>query len=780
MKNVNKFLYTFFCFVFIFVNISCSMHLSANYWKGSEEESRYVEKKYKSRTSFHIEEASNLDSPLDPFLKNGKDKFKIGIIISGDYWEFFDNFKALIEGFSNIGWANRITLPSSFSHCDELLLWLNNKNYSDYIEFSPEYFIDLNWGDNLDELTEKYLEKKPNVDIIYAYGGKAAQSFYELESYPIPVITDAITDCVQAGVSVSLNDSGKEFLTNKIDPEIYRQQIRLFHDFVKFEKLGIIYEDTPDGYLYGAVNDVELIAKERGFEIVRNTNIKEYVDSDTEELYINALKDIVNKCDAVYISGTTAVTEFDSTPKIVEILNNAKKPSFSLEGTIRVKDGILFSLSSSGMTRSGIYQATKASHILSGISPRSLNQKFENTFSVAINLETAKNIGYNPSLDLLVNSDEFYIQDKDGEYKKYSDNLIHSNSKETLLPKKRNDNRKFKIAVIESGEYWEFTEHLKGIINGLITNRWIKSSIDVSSAKTISQIFDILSKNDYSDYIEFDPNYFINVEWGNRRSRTDIFFRNTKPDVDLIIGFGGVVGKLFSSQTTYPIPVLLEGITDPVGSGVVYSVSDSGKNFITCRVDQTQYQRQIEMFKKFTDFNKLGIVYGDDEYGRLYGAVDDVELMSLKLGFEIVKNTNVKETVSSNTVDLYLKALKDVCSKADAVYIGAGAAVTEYDIIPQIVKIIEDAKIPSFALEGDIRVKEGILLGVSSFESEKIGLYNAEKIASILYGQVPRLLDQDFKGSPSIALNYDMAKKIGLDLPLSELATIDQIYGEDF
>ncbi|HBG65539.1 MAG TPA: hypothetical protein DDW78_03605, partial [Treponema sp.] len=142
------------------------------------------------------------------------------------------------------------------------------------------------------------------------------------------------------------------------------------------------------------------------------------------------------------------------------------------------------------------------------------------------------------------------------------------------------------------------------------------------------------------------------------------------------------------------------------------------------------------------------------------------------------RNTNVKETVAPDTVALYLAALRDVCSRSDAVYIGASTALTEYDIMPQVRKILEDAKIPSFALEGDIRVREGVLFGVSSLETEKIGLYNADKIASMLYGEVPRLLSQKFVGVPSIAMNLDMANKIGYEISLASLATMDQIYGE--
>ncbi|MCR5763456.1 MAG: hypothetical protein K6G00_08765 [Treponema sp.] len=789
MKNsYRRHLLLFTCIlIFSILFCGCSAGLSSsNYWKGVEKESEWVEKKYKPFKLSAIENSSEnsqdlSQQPVPAFLKNEGQKFRIGIVISGDYWEFFENLKGLIEGFSSIGWANRISVPSSFSHCDELISWLNGKKYSDYIEFVPEYFVNVNWGDNTDELIEKYFTYRPSVDVVITYGGKASKTFYDMKSYPIPVFSDAITDCSEAGVTLSDEDSGKDFFSNKIDPEIFKQQIRLFHDMVGFKNLGIIYGNNADGILYGAVNDVEAVARERYFDIVRDTNVKEFMDDDTPDLYLAALRRIVDKVDAVYIGASTAVTEYNIMPQIVEILNKSKKPSFSLEGTIRVKDGILFSLSSSGLTRSGIWMATKISHAFSGESPRSLSQHFENMYSVAVNLDTAKKIGFKMPLDLLVNSDEFYI-DVNGSIVQYGSDMQSAGSRQSLSPKKRNDSKKYKIAVVESGDgnYWEFTEHLKGIINGLRTNRWIKQNLDLSNAHTVNDIYQVLANEDYSDYLEFVPEYFVKLGWGSHSDRINMLFADEKPDIDLIIGLGGVAGKILSKQEKYKIPVLLDAITDPVGSGIVYSVSDSGKSFLTCRVDQTQYQRQIQLFKEFTGFKKLGIVYGDDEYGRLYGAVGDVELMSLKLNFDIVRNTDVKESVAKDTVDLYLKALKDVCSQCDAVYIGASTAVTEYDIMPQIVNIIQEAGIPSFALEGDIRVKKGILMGVSSLESEKIGLYNADKIASIFYGTTPRLLKQEFVGVPSIALNIDMADKIGMDIPLSTLATVDQIYGGPF
>ncbi len=800
MKNQIQFfmakaLFLSFLFTGTLALTACSPSLSSDgFWKGEKAENKWVKEHFLSPKGSEKEQAgknSAYEDPAQPDIKDGK-KYKIGVVISGNYWEFFDNLKGLVEGFAHIGWANPVVLPSSVQNCRQLISWLKLQDYSGYIEFSEDAFVNLAWGENKKELNKGYFQSKPDVDIILAYGGMAAKAFYKEETYPIPVLSDAITDSFSAGITQSLEDSGKDFYSNKIDPEIFKQQIRLFHDAVGFKSLGIVYGDDEYGKIYGAVRDVEEVARKEGFSIIRNTNVKESMEDDTVELYLKALEDVASRSDAVYVGASTAVTEYNIIPRIVEILDKYKKPSFALEGSIRVKEGILYSLSASGMTRSGIYMATKISHILNGISPRKLNQHFENSPSIAINLETARIIGYKPPIDLLISSDEVYkdrtgasssLFSASGSYKTSGDFANYASPSGTsafqYAPHKKKDGSPWQIGLIQSGSYWEFFEHFKGIIMGLQACGWIDSGVTIPRhVQSIPELLDALGEN-YSEFIRFDRQYCVNLNWGESLNKAASFLQKEKPPLDLIIALGGVAGKLFVPYKTYPIPVVLEAVTDPVGSGIIYSPSDSGKDFLTCRVDRSQYQRQIRLFHDITGFKRLGIIYGDDEYGRLYGAVNDVELMAQKLGFTLIRNTAVRETMAPDTPELYLEALRELCPQVDAVYIGASTAITEYGITREAAEILIEAQKPSFALEGEVRVKDGILMGVSSLGIEKTGLYNAGKIGAILSGKAPRLLNQVFTGIPSITLNVDTAEKIGMDVPLSVLSTIDKLYRKE-
>lgn len=789
MKNNALFivLYGLICMLLLSCNID--QLSSDDYWRGDERERSWVIKNVgRAEIASARQENKSSDQNIpSPHVKPDGSKYRIGVVISGEYWEFFDNLKGLLEGFANIGWAKQLSIPSSLQRTRPLIEWLSSQDLSDYIEFVPQHFYNLEWGDNASAVEAALINRNPDVDLFLAYGGMAANFFYDQETYPVPVIADAITDVFAAGLTLSETDSGKDFLTNKIDVGLFRKQIQLFHDITGFEKLGIVYGDDEYGIVYGAVGDVEAVAAERGFEIIRNTNVKEEMDSDTVALYLAALEDVASRSDAVYIGASTAVTEYDIMPQIVQILDEKKIPSFALEGSIRVKNGILFSLASSGMIRSGIYTAGKAVQIFSGASPRSLNQIFESVPSAAINLATADEIDFDIPVDIIINSDEVYVtrngsppvnrsmgDELGGGFTNYAG--AGTQLDQSYAPMFKPDGSPYRIAVFQSGNYWEFDEHFRGLVSGFISNGWASRNITVPEDLDIETTIKVLGN--FSDYIVFPPEYVIDLEWGRNSSAADMFFSDEKPDVDLIIALGGVAGMLFDSYKEYPIPVLMEGITDPIATGVIYSPEDSGKDYVTCRIDPGQYQRQLQLFHDIVGFESLGLVYGDNNDGRLYSAVNDVELVSRRRGFSLVRNTNVKEVVALDTPDLYLRALKDICTKADAVYLGASTALTEYDIMDEVVKILDDAKIPSFALEGEIRVRQGVMLGISSLETEKIGLYNANKIAAIFYGASPRVLGQVLEGMPSIVFNLDTAHKLNFEVPLSILSSVDKIVYE--
>lgn len=346
------------------------------------------------------------------FDNKGK-KFRIAVVISGTYFEFSEAFRSMLNGFATIGWAREVDLHD-IKTTRELVEYTNSVKFSNYISFPDELFFNLKWGDNVSPMKSTLIDKvnAGETNLVIALGGIASGIFADLKTYPVPVLVDAVTDPIAAGIVPKVEDSGKDFLTCRMAPEQFRRQVRLFYDVVKFKKLGIIYGDNESGLVYGAVADVEAVAKEKGFKIVRNTNVIEDPPPDKIDvcirMYLDALEELCPRVDALYLGASAGMTEGDVSA-IVAIINKHKKPAFALEGSIRVKAGILFGISMSGQVRAGIYNAKKMISIFHGESPRNLPQLFENIPSIAINLKTASIIEYDVPIDIIASSDEVYI-----------------------------------------------------------------------------------------------------------------------------------------------------------------------------------------------------------------------------------------------------------------------------------------------------------------------------------------------------------------------------------
>jgi ABC-type uncharacterized transport system substrate-binding protein len=251
------------------------------------------------------------------------------------------------------------------------------------------------------------LNKRKDIDLMIAMGTWAGQDLAN-DKHSTPTEVISASDPIASGIIKSVEDSGFDHIHAQIDPYRYERQLRVFHDIVGFKKMGICYEDTEAGRSYAAVDTVEKISKERGFQIVRAFTKSDVADTKlAEESVKKAFKDLVKKCDAIYVTVQGGVS-YRSIPKLVEITNSHQIPTFSQSGSEEVKYGFLASLSQAGFKYIGEFHAQIIAKILNGAQPRKLRQLFEEPPKIAINLKTAEIIGFDPPVDILLAADEIF------------------------------------------------------------------------------------------------------------------------------------------------------------------------------------------------------------------------------------------------------------------------------------------------------------------------------------------------------------------------------------
>lgn len=349
----------------------------------------------------------------DPVL-HGKKKWVIALYEGGPYTDYTDSMGSLIRGLMSLGWIQTDTLPDLKGDVAKpYWSWLCTRARSDYLDFRAENAFDAHWDDDRRVRVRNQVIHRlqsGSIDLIVAMGTWAGKDLANTK-HRVPTVVVSTSDPIAAGIIKSAGDSGLDHVTARVDLARYQRQARMFHRLVKFNTLGVAYENTPVGRLYSAIPDLTAVASERGFELV----LCPYDDSEKNRVARGAdlmacMEKLVHQSDAVYLTSLLALDE--TIGPLVSLLRDTKTPSFALIGSKYVKKGVLMSVSNDeGYRAQGLYDATKIARILNGAKPRDLKQEFSDPLNIAINMKTARMIGYEVPGGILRIAHEIYDED---------------------------------------------------------------------------------------------------------------------------------------------------------------------------------------------------------------------------------------------------------------------------------------------------------------------------------------------------------------------------------
>ena len=335
-------------------------------------------------------------SGVDPITNHGR-PWRIAYYEGGAYIDYGDCMRAIIHGLMELGWIENAPLPKLTSDTSKPYWdWLVNESQSRFLRFQSEDAYSALWSNEKRLATKKVVLNKlqsGQIDLIVAMGTWAGQDLANNQHH-VPTTVVSTSNPLQAGIIKSVGDSGYDHVTARVDPDRYLRQIRMFHRLAVFDRLGVIYEDTPDGRLFSALPDLETVAAQRGFELVRcridDSNVnREVAGQDC----LACIRKLASDADAVYLTALLSIDE--KIDAIVEILREQKVPSFSMIGSKYVEKGVLMSISTDeGYRAQGLYDAKKIARILNGARARDLKQTFADPLDIAINMKTVRDIGF--------------------------------------------------------------------------------------------------------------------------------------------------------------------------------------------------------------------------------------------------------------------------------------------------------------------------------------------------------------------------------------------------
>jgi putative tryptophan/tyrosine transport system substrate-binding protein len=234
-----------------------------------------------------------------------------------------------------------------------------------------------------------------------------------------------------------------------------------------------------------------------------------------------------------------------------------------------------------------------------------------------------------------------------------------------------------------------------------------------------------------------------------------------------IIVTGSTPPTLMFLEATHTIPIVFGGVVDPVGSGIVESLSQPGGNV----TGFTNYEYSIgpkwlELLKEIApSVRSVGILRDPTNLAEI-GMFAAIQTVGPQLGVEF-------RPVDTRTIAEIEHSIATVGRSGYGGLIitgGSGAAVTHRD---RIIALAATLKLPAVYSDHGY-IPEG---GLMSYGPDRADQYRrvASYVDRILRGAKPADLPVQAPTKYELAINLKTAKALGLDVPHSLLAHADEV-----
>jgi len=338
----------------------------------------------------------------------GQKPWRIAYFEGGPLREYNVALNGLLSAFHERGWLPEA--PDSSLHTSrEIWDWAADQE-SSYVDFPRDCYYTANWKTDQRVAAGRQLYKDlsaDKADMVLGMGTWAGLDLKEKDP-GVPVVLMAVSDALKAGIFNNDEPGNPPWLHVRLDPGRYMRQLRIFHDTVAFNTLGVVFQDTKEGRSYAALDEVHSVARERGFKVKTCAFPEIQVRETSEKRLLECYKELTGKVDVFYVTDSFFLSEKTLPLLVAHALEN-RIPTFSQMGGAEVRAGLLMSLSSASFLHVGEFTADIISRIMKGARPGALPMVFEDPPVIALNMMTAKKIKYTMPIDVLDASDQIFL-----------------------------------------------------------------------------------------------------------------------------------------------------------------------------------------------------------------------------------------------------------------------------------------------------------------------------------------------------------------------------------
>jgi len=231
--------------------------------------------------------------------------------------------------------------------------------------------------DKLIEILKEFRAKNPNL--IIPLGTTTVIEAYN-EFKDIPIVATIVFDFVGAGVAKSWESSGTNVTGTSSFVDL-STMIQTLRQVSPVKRLGVLYNEKEVNAAL-QLDELKKIEAKMGFVIIA-ANVA------TAEEAGDVTRSLVGQVDSIFITGATTVGK--GLKDIVEVANKSKIPTVAHLAD-RSEKGVLVVVSADPL-KLGELAGKKAAQVLRGAKPTDIPIEMLKSYSIALNLKTAKAMG---------------------------------------------------------------------------------------------------------------------------------------------------------------------------------------------------------------------------------------------------------------------------------------------------------------------------------------------------------------------------------------------------
>jgi putative ABC transport system substrate-binding protein len=245
----------------------------------------------------------------------------------------------------------------------------------------------------------------------------------------------------------------------------------------------------------------------------------------------------------------------------------------------------------------------------------------------------------------------------------------------------------------------------------------------------------------------------------------DLALELVQAKVDVIV-VGGTSGSLAAKRATSTIPVVFQGVADPIGAGLIQSLARPGGNITgLTSIGPELGGKRLGLLKQVVPkATRVGVLFNPDDRANVL-VLKELQNAAPTIGLTLVPF----EVRSPGDFENAFKAMAR--ERVHAMFGAAGAITRTHSGV--LVELASKARVPALWGSSDFVQAGGLLsYGVDFADQSRRAATYVDKI---LKGAKPADLPVEQPTKFELVINLKTAKALGLTIPPSVLARADEV-----